>query len=126
MSEERTVELKGGHLFDSLNYFSSFKFQVYNNYFQFTKGKGAQSQCSLRIHHLPINRSGFHTQHHIWASRATHTLPYMGITCHKDTNTLHPYRPREVPPFTTTSITLNKDLISNNNSSPISSSMASI
>ena len=29
MSEERTVELKGGHLFDSLNYFSSFKFQVY-------------------------------------------------------------------------------------------------
>ena len=28
MSEERTVELKGGHLFDSLNYFSSFKFQV--------------------------------------------------------------------------------------------------
>ena len=28
MSEKRTVELKGGHLFDSLNYFSSFfKFQ---------------------------------------------------------------------------------------------------
>ena len=122
-----------------------FFMEVLSNYFQFTKGKGAaQSQCSLRIHHLPINRSVYITQaaqHHIWVLRATHntiygyyvqhTSPYMGITC----NTQHHIwayhvpsfllsRPREVLPSTSTTPT--KGLLPSNSNSPTLSNMDSI